>query len=399
MPTRSHESDRRHSAGTSYRDQVGRARLGLQRLGVGRGDRVAAQYLPNVAGETIIAFLATSSLGAVCDEFARPSSVCRPVLDGSVRSIQRCRWSSTDTAYGSREIDRRAEVQAIREAGEPRGQPWPSSTWVTIQYREPSIGASSSISRGRSSSSRSPADHPLYVLYSSGTTGMPKPIVHGHGGILLEHLKVLGLHADLRPGDRFFWFTTTGWMMWNYVVSGLLTGAAIVTFDGDPALPTLDALWHLAEQAGITWFGASAPYFMACRKAELRPGSQFDLSKLRSVGSTGAPLPADGFHWIYDDVGRELMLSSISGGTDVCSAFVGGADGPGRRRRDLLPVSRSRGRGVRRRRPFGRRHARRAGDHPADAVDACRLLGRRDGSRLRAAYFETYPGRGDMVTG
>jgi acetoacetyl-CoA synthetase len=161
----------------------------------------------------------------------------------------------------------------------------------------------------------------LYLLYSSGTTGLPKPIVHGHGGILLEHLKVLGLHADLGPGDRFAWFTTTGWMMWNYLVSGLLVGATVVLFDGDPAWPDLHTLWQMAADLEVTWLGAGAPFLMQCAKSVLRPrpGPQ-----LRAVGSTGAPLSPEGFRWVYEALADDVMLSSISGGTDVCSAFVGG---------------------------------------------------------------------------
>jgi acetoacetyl-CoA synthetase len=242
----------------------------------------------------------------------------------------------------------------------------------------------------------------LYVLYSSGTTGMPKPIVHGHGGILLEHLKVLGLQADLGPADRFFWFTTTGWMMWNYLVSGLLTGAAIVTFDGDPAAPTLSTLWDLAAEAKITWFGASAPYYMACCKAGLRPGTQLDLSSVRAVGSTGAPLPVDGFHWIYDSVGRDVMLSSISGGTDICSAFVGGCP--------MVPVvageisCRYLGASVEAFDETGRSVVGEQGElvvtKPMPSMPIG-FWGDDDGSRYRAAYFDSYPGvwrHGDWIT-
>ena len=231
---------------------------------------------------------------------------------------------------------------------------------------------------------------------------MPKPIVHGHGGILLEHLKVLGLHADLGPADRFFWFTTTGWMMWNYLVSGLLTGAAIVTFDGDPASPSLDALWQLAAETGITWFGASAPYYMACRKAGVRPATQFDLSNVRAVGSTGAPLPADGFQWVYDEVGSDVMLSSISGGTDVCSAFVGGCP--------MVPVvageisCRYLGAAVEAFDDNGHSVVGRQGElvvtKPMPSMPIG-FWGDADGARYRAAYFDTYPGvwrHGDWIT-
>ncbi|MEO8266627.1 MAG: acetoacetate--CoA ligase [Ilumatobacteraceae bacterium] len=380
-------------------DQVGRARAGLQRLGVGKGDRVAA-YLPNVP-ETIVAFLATATLGAAWTSCA-PEFGVQAVLDRFGQIDPMVLLVVDGYMYGSREIDRRSEVEAIRA-----GLPSLRAT-VALQYLrdEVVVGAISwhelIAEPGPVEFEQVAADHPLYVLYSSGTTGMPKPIVHGHGGILLEHLKVLGLHADLGPTDRFFWFTTTGWMMWNYLVSGLLTGATIVTFDGDPAAPALDTLWGLAAHAEITWFGASAPYYMACRKAGLQPSEMHDLSRVRAVGSTGAPLPADGFHWVYDNVGNDVMLSSISGGTDICSAFVGGCP--------MVPViageisCRYLGAAVEAFDETGRSVIGEQGElvitKPMPSMPIG-FWGDADGSRYRAAYFESYPGmwrHGDWIT-
>jgi acetoacetyl-CoA synthetase len=300
------------------------AAAGLRRLGVGRGDRVVA-YLPNVP-EAIVAFLATAARGAVFSSCA-PEFGPRAVAD-RVRQIEPKVLIACDGyRYGSREVDRASEVARLRAE-------LPSlEATVVLPYLRPAFDAArfpGAIPWEELLSAAEPLtfeavpfDHPLYVLYSSGTTGAPKAIVHGHGGILLEHLKMLALHHDLGADDRFFWFTTTGWMMWNYLVSGLLVGSTMVLFDGDPGHPDLSTLWRAVEDLGITYFGTSAPFLHACLRAGLAPGHDFDVSGLRGIGSTGAPLLPEAFEWVYEKVGRDLLLGSVSGGTDVCTAFVG----------------------------------------------------------------------------
>jgi acetoacetyl-CoA synthetase len=389
------------------RDQVARCREGLRRLGVQRGDRVAA-YLPNIP-ETLVALLATASLGAVWSSCA-PEFGTRSVLD-RLRQIEPVVLLAVDGyRYGAKEIDRTSEVAAIR-AGlpslravvtvpylDPAARPAGSLTWDEL------LGDDDSASGATAAYDVEPVpfDHPLYVLYSSGTTGLPKAIVHGHGGILLEHLKVLSLHCDLGPGDRLFWFSTTGWMMWNFLVSGLLVGATVVLYDGDPGAPDLGNLWRMAGETGVTLFGTSAPFLLACRKAEVHPAELADLSRLRSVGSTGAPLPPEGFRWVYDELGPDVHLNSISGGTDVCTAFVGGCR--------LVPVRageiscRYLGSKVEAYDETGRSVV---GDQGELVVTAplpsmpVAFWGDDDGARYRAAYFEGWPGvwtHGDWIT-
>jgi acetoacetyl-CoA synthetase len=321
----SEDGTRQELSYEELRELVGRVRAGLVRLGVAKGDRVAA-LLPN-RPETVALFLATASLGAVFSS-AAPEFGAKSILDRFQQIEPKVFVTVDGYRYGGKHFDKSAEVRAIRA-----GLPTLGATVVLSSpggggARVPPSDGSAVISfeelvsePGELAFEPVPFEHPLWILYSSGTTGLPKPIVHGHGGILLEHLKVLALHSDLGPSDRFFWFSTTGWMMWNYLVSGLLVGATIVLYDGSPAHPSLGALWKLAESEKLTYFGTSAPYLIACQKARLEP-KKHDLSALRAIGTTGAPLPADGFGWVYDAVKRDLALGSVSGGTDLCTAFV-----------------------------------------------------------------------------
>jgi acetoacetyl-CoA synthetase len=394
------------------RRQVARARAGLARLGVGRGDRVVA-YLPNIP-ETLVAFLATASLGAVWASCA-PEFGTRSVLDRLTQIDPKVLLAVDGYRYGTKPIDRTAEVAAIRE-----GLPGLTAT-VAVPYLDPDRGAASlpgSVSwddlleedgppaRGfggvpRIDFEAVPFDHPLYILYSSGTTGLPKPIVHAHGGILLEHAKQLAFCMDIGPGDRFFWFSTTGWMMWNLLISGLAVGSAVVVFDGDPGSPDLLALWRLAEETGTTYFGASAPFLLACRKAGLEPAKDCDLSRIKGIGSTGAPLPPEGFRWVYEAVTTDAQLNSISGGTDVCGAFVGACP--------LLPVWEGRisgrilGAKVEAFDPDGQPVVGEQGELVITEPMPSMPVGfwdDPDGSRYRSAYFEDFPGvwrHGDWI--
>ncbi len=373
---------------------------GLRQLGVGPGDRVVG-YLPNIA-ETVAAFYACASIGAVwssCSpDFGVPS-----VVDRFAQIEPKVLLAVDGYRYGGRDFDRRDVLTALRDQ-----LPTVEHT-VVLPYLhgEPVAGTLSweeleDAGEGAQLRFESVAfDHPLWVLYSSGTTGLPKAIVHGHGGILLEQLKNLNLHLDAQRGDRVFWYTTTGWMMWNFLVSVLLTRASIVLYDGSPGYPDLGALWDLAERAGITIFGTSASYLSTCMKEGVHPADGRDLSALHAVGSTGSPLSPEGFEWCYRELGGDLWLFSTSGGTDLCSVLVGGVS--------TLPVyegeiqAPSLGMAVASWDPDGNELVGEVGElvvsEPAPSMPIY-FWGDPDGQRLWESYFAMYPGvwrHGDWI--
>ena len=312
-------------------DQVAGVAAGLRSLGVRRGDRVAA-YMPNIP-ETLVAFLATASLGAVWSSCS-PDFGIRAVVDRFQQIEPRLFFAVDGYRYGGKAFTRMEEIRKI-QAELPSLE---ATVIVPYLTEQPDTRRLARVRQWRDLLAEPaelrfepvPFDHPLWILYSSGTTGLPKAIVHGHGGILLEHLKSLGLQMDMQPEDRLFWFTTTGWMMWNLIIGNLLLGSTVVLYDGSPAYPDPYALWRLPKLTGMTYFGTSAPYLQSCMKADLHPAREVDLSRVRALGSTGGPLSPEGFRWVYEEVKPDIWLGSVSGGTDVCTAFVGSCP--------LLPV-------------------------------------------------------------
>ena len=395
---------RRELTWSELRAQTAALAGGLRACGVGRGDRVVA-YMPNIP-ETIAAFLAVASLGAVWSSCS-PDFGVRSVVDRFAQIEPKVLLAVDGYRYGGRDF---GKLDVVREL---EAQMPTLEHTVVLPYLNPDpdlaglragiawerlleLGAGAELTFDRV-----PFDHPLWVLYSSGTTGLPKAIVHGHGGILLEHLKKLHLHLDARPGDRVFWFTTTGWMMWNFLVGVLLTDAAIVLYDGNPGHPDLGHLWDLAQETQMTCFGTSASYIASCMKAGVRPAQGRDLRRLRSVGSTGSPLSPEGFRWVADELGSDVWLFSTSGGTDVCTAFVGGVPTLPVRQGELQ--ARALGAAVAAFDEQGRELIDEVGElvitAPMPSMPVC-FWDDPDGARLRESYFDTYPGvwrHGDWI--
>ncbi|MFF2630969.1 acetoacetate--CoA ligase [Kitasatospora griseola] len=384
---------------SELRRQVGSLAAALRANGVRPGDRVSA-YLPNIP-QAAVALLATAAVGATWTSCA-PDFGARSVLDRLQQIEPTVLFAVDGYHYGGKNHDRTEVVAEIRrelptlrtvvhipllDTPAPEG---------TLHYDDLVAGDTAPVFEPV------PFDHPLWVLYSSGTTGLPKAIVQSQGGILVEHLKQAALHLDLGPDDRFLWYTSTGWMMWNFLLAGLLTGTTIVTYDGSPGHPDTGALWSVAARTRATVLGTSAAYVIASRKADLHPGRDLDLSAVRCIGTTGSPLPPDGFQWIYDEVKPDVWLASVSGGTDVCSCFVGGVP--------TLPVHLGEiqapclGAAVESWDPAG---------HPlTDAVGELVVTkplpsmptgfwNDPDGVRYHDSYFDTYPGiwrHGDWIT-
>lgn len=377
--------------------QVARVAAGLRELGVRPGDRVAG-YLPSIP-ETVVAFLATASIGAVWTSCA-PEFGARSVLDRLGQVEPRVLLVVGGYTYGDKPVDRAGEIAAIR-AGLPSvehvveigygGSPVPGAiAWTDLLGGDETEPAFAEVA----------ADHPLMILFSSGTTGRPKAIVHGHGGILVEHLKNHALSWDLGPDDRLLWFSTTSWMIWNSVVSALLVDTAIVLIDGNPMHPDTGWQWRLAAETRATVMGASPGFLMASRREGLRPAAEHDLGALREICAAGSPLAEEGYAWVLDEL-PGVLLNVGSGGTDVCSGILQGSPAQpvylGEITAPCLGVAAA---------AYDEAGAAVVGElgelvitEPMPSMPVS-FWGDADGEVYRSAYFETYPGvwrHGDWI--
>ena len=389
------------SWGELYR-KVSSVAASLRDLGVKRGDRVVA-YMPNIP-QTIIAFLACASIGATWSSCS-PDFGTRSVNDRFSQIGPKILFAVDGYQYGGKAIDLRPAVAELRQSIETLEKT------ILVPYLKPdaeSEGLDEVVAwddmlavSGELTFEQVPFEHPLWVVYSSGTTGLPKGLVHGHGGILLEFMKFSRFHMNIQPGDRFFWYSTTGWVMWNILQGSLLQGATPILYDGSPGYPDLNILWELAAKAKMTFFGTSAAYLTGCLHAGLKPGEEYDLSHLKAIGSTGSPLPVEGFKWVYERVKRDIVLGSTSGGTDPCTGFLGSCP--------LLPVRagelqcRCLGVNARAFDGSGRSLMDEVGElvitEPMPSMPLY-LWNDPDNSRYIASYFDMYPGvwrHGDWV--
>ncbi|MFD1038210.1 acetoacetate--CoA ligase [Virgibacillus byunsanensis] len=368
----------------------------LKKIGVTKGDRVVA-YVANIY-ESVVAFLATASLGAIWSS-ASPDFGTQSVIDRFKQIEPKVMITVDGYSYGGKSFDRTPIIEKIQSELSTL------EATVVIPYLNESADDSKfkNVIRWKDAIHTNreltltyeyvPFNDPLWVLFSSGTTGKPKPIVQSQGGILLEHLKALTFHANLGEDDRFFWFTTTGWMMWNFLVGGLLTGTTITLYDGNPTYPDKKMLWKFAEETKMTVFGTSASYITACMKDELKPSEEFDLSHLKNISSTGSPLPPEGFVWCYENVKKDLWIASLSGGTDVCTAFILGSP--------TLPVyagelqCRGLGAKIESYNDDGEREIENVGElvltEPFPSMPIY-FWNDEDGTRLHDSYFDMFPG-------